>query len=78
MNNFVTGATGFVGSALVRKLLERGEEVVALVREGSDLRNLEGLDVQLAKGDLTDPDSILSGIRGCRRSTLNSAQAGRK
>ena len=67
MKNFVTGATGFVGSALARKLLERGEEVVALVREGSDLRNLEGLDVQLAKGDLTDPDSILSGIRGCRR-----------
>jgi dihydroflavonol-4-reductase len=67
MKNFVTGATGFVGSALVRKLLDRGEEVVALVREGSDLTNLAGLGVGLSKGDLTDPASILRGMDGCGR-----------
>src|SRR5512143_3225569 len=67
MKNFVTGATGFVGSALVRKLPDRGEEVVALVRERSDLTNLAGLGVELAIGDLTDPGSIVKGMGGCGR-----------
>jgi len=65
MKVFVTGATGFVGSALARRLVKRGDRVVALVREGSDIRNLLGLDVETAKGDLADPDSLKRAMRGC-------------
>jgi len=48
----VTGANGFIGSNLCRWFRERGWEVDALVRESSDLRFLDGLDVRLVKGDL--------------------------
>jgi len=67
MRNLVTGATGFVGSAIVRKLVMRGEEVVALVRAGSDRFNLDGLDVEFAVGDLTDAPSLRDAVRGCNR-----------
>ncbi len=67
MKNFVTGGTGFLGAALVRKLIERGEEVVCLARRGCDGRNLEGLPVRVAYGDLLDADSLIRGMEGCRR-----------
>jgi len=67
MRNFVTGGTGFVGSALVRKLVERGEEVVAFTRPGSDTSNLDGLGVEMAQGDLTDAASVKAGMEGCGR-----------
>lgn len=67
VKNLVTGGTGFVGSSLVRHLLERGEEVRAFVRKGSDLRNLEGLKVELAYGDLRDRDALRGAMKGCRR-----------
>jgi len=54
----VTGANGFVGSNLCRWFRERGWEVDALVRESSDLRFLEGLDVRLVKGDLRFAERI--------------------
>ena len=66
MKAFVTGATGFVGGALVRKLLEAGYEVRALVRPGNDTRQLKGLAVEQVTGDLRDPDSLLQGIAGCQ------------
>ncbi|MDA1090768.1 MAG: NAD-dependent epimerase/dehydratase family protein [Proteobacteria bacterium] len=62
---FMTGATGFVGSAVLRKLIGRGLEVRALVRPSSDRQNLEGLDVELVEGDLLDPDSLKPALRGC-------------
>ncbi len=54
----ITGANGFVGSNLCRRFRERGWEVDALVRETSDLRYLDGLDVRLIKGDLGVPGRI--------------------
>jgi dihydroflavonol-4-reductase len=62
----VTGATGFVGSAVARALLARGMRVRALVRAGGDRRNLDGLPLELAVGDLRDPSSLAAAVAGCR------------
>ncbi|MBI1953734.1 MAG: NAD-dependent epimerase/dehydratase family protein [Candidatus Omnitrophica bacterium] len=62
----VTGATGFVGSHIARKLLKRGEAVRVLVRRESPPGNLEGLDVERVVGDLTDPGSLAKAVAGCR------------
>lgn len=61
---FVTGGTGFVGANLVRLLLQKGYQVRALVRQDSRLDNLHGLDVELVKGDLTNPD-LANQMTGC-------------
>ena len=66
MKAFVTGGTGFVGGALVRKLLEVGYEVRALVRAGTNTRQLHGLPVEQVEGDLRDPDSLQRGVAGCQ------------
>ncbi len=63
----VTGATGFVGAAVVRALRSEGFPVRALVRKGSDLRNLDGLEIELVYGDLEDKDSLRQALKGCRR-----------
>jgi dihydroflavonol-4-reductase len=65
MKALVTGANGFLGSAVVRALLADGAAVRAFARAGSDRRNLEGLDVELAVGDLTDRDSLRRAAAGC-------------
>lgn len=64
--SLVTGATGFVGSAVARALLARGHAVRVLSRASSDRRNLAGLDVETVIGDLTDPDSLKRAVAGCR------------
>jgi len=65
MKTFITGATGFIGASIVRELLKDGREVRALVRAGSDISNLAGLDVEQWKGDLQDGDSLRQGLKGC-------------
>jgi dihydroflavonol-4-reductase len=64
MKALVTGGTGFVGSHLVRRLLERNWEVRCLVRPSSRLDNLTGLPVEFATGDLRDVESIKQAVRG--------------
>ena len=54
----VTGANGFIGSSLVKKLLANNVEVTGLVRKTSDLSFLEGLNVNLVYGDIADKDSL--------------------
>jgi dihydroflavonol-4-reductase len=61
----VTGATGFVGSAVVHSLLRRGVAVRALVRPSSDLSNIAGLDVEVSYGDLLDKDALLRAMHNC-------------
>ncbi len=65
MRTLVTGATGFIGSAVVRRLLHAGHDVRALVRPGSDRRNLDGLPVDIVQGDLTDTASLLHALKEC-------------
>jgi dihydroflavonol-4-reductase len=65
MKTFVTGSTGFIGSSITRELLKDGREVRVLVRSGSDISNLRGLDVELWKGDLLVQESLRQGLKGC-------------
>ena len=62
----ITGASGFVGSAVLRKLIERGHEVRALVRPSSERRNLEGLPVHIVEGDLMAPETLKPAVEGCK------------
>ncbi len=64
MKVLVTGSTGFVGSNLCRALLERGHTVRAFHRPSSTLRLLEGLEVEHALGDLTQPETIQAAMEG--------------
>jgi dihydroflavonol-4-reductase len=64
----VTGASGFIGGALVRRLLERGERVKGFVRAGANLRGLEGLPsdrFELAVGDVTVEHTVYRALVGC-------------
>ena len=64
----VTGAAGFIGSAVTRALLARGVDVVALVEPGAPAGNLDSLDVQRRVADITDPASlagVFTGARAC-------------
>jgi dihydroflavonol-4-reductase len=65
MTALVTGANGFLGSAVVRALLAEGTPVRALARPGSDRRNLDGLAVEIVDGDLTQPESLRRASAGC-------------
>ena len=64
--SLVTGATGFVGSAVARALLARGRRVRVLARPNSDRRNLGGLAVEIAEGAMEDPRSLARAVAGCR------------
>lgn len=66
MSCLVTGANGFLGSAVVRVLLDSGYDVTVLVRENSDQRNLDGLDVAVRLGDLRDRAALDRAMSGCR------------
>ena len=65
MKALVTGATGFVGAAVARALLAAGWPVRALVRPSSDRRNLAGLALECALGDLTEIGSLERALAGC-------------
>ena len=62
---FVTGATGFVGANLVRRLVERGVHVRALHRPGSDRSSLQGFDVEWIEGDVGHTTAIRTGLKQC-------------
>ena len=61
---FVTGASGFIGSAVVRELLRDGVRVRVLMRRGSDRRTIYALDVEVIEGDLHDIAALSKGLVG--------------
>jgi len=61
---FVTGATGFVGSHVVRQLVDAGHEVIAVVRNPAKAQELTRLGVTIARGDVTDKESMREPMRG--------------
>jgi nucleoside-diphosphate-sugar epimerase len=61
MRVFVTGATGWIGSAVVDQLLEAGHEVTGLARSGDSAAALERKGARARRGDLDDLDSIRTG-----------------
>jgi dihydroflavonol-4-reductase len=65
MKTLVTGANGMLGSNLVRELLRRDHEVKVLVRPGSDLRSLAGLEIEFFYGDLLDERRMQEAVDGC-------------
>ena len=65
MKALVTGASGFVGSAVLRHLVNAGHEVRVLLRPTSDRRNIEGVACEPILGDVTDMASIRTAASGC-------------
>ncbi len=65
MKTLITGATGFVGSAILRQLLAAGHDVRVLIRPKSNRYNISGFSVEIVYGDLTDRPSLDQAMRGC-------------
>jgi dihydroflavonol-4-reductase len=67
MTILITGATGYIGSAVARELVRQGEDIRCLVRNTSSLRNLDGLRLEVFCGDMTDIDSLRRAVKDCDR-----------
>ena len=65
MRVFITGATGFIGSHVAKRLAQTEHQMRCLVRETSDVGELKKLGATLVTGDIVDKGSVLEGMRGC-------------
>ena len=67
MKVLVTGAAGFIGNRLAHQLANEGFQVVALVRSQNDRHLLEHPNITIAIGDITQPETIATAMKGCRQ-----------
>jgi len=65
MRIFLTGATGFIGSAIAQELLGAGHEVLGLARSDDKAQSLRQLGIEAHRGDLADADSLVAGAKQC-------------
>ena len=65
MSTIITGATGFIGSHITKKLVERGEKVKVLIRKTSNTKNIDDLNVEKIYGDVLNKESLVSAFKGC-------------
>ena len=65
MRVFVTGGSGFIGSAVVRDLVRAGHDVLCLLRPTSDTRRIDALGIKRLVGDVSDLASVRAGVRRC-------------
>ncbi|HZO83613.1 MAG TPA: hopanoid-associated sugar epimerase [Verrucomicrobiae bacterium] len=65
MKCFVTGASGFIGANLVHELVAQGHAVQALLRKGSDVRGLKGVEYEPVYGDVSERTALAAAMRGC-------------
>jgi len=62
---FITGATGFVGGHVARQYAAEGASLRLLTRQTSRLDSLAGIDAEMVKGDLREPENLRSALSGC-------------
>lgn len=67
MTTLVTGATGLLGNNVVRLLVERGQRARVLIRAGTDLEPVAGLDVEVVRGDVCEPAAVEAACAGVQR-----------
>jgi dihydroflavonol-4-reductase len=65
MKVFLTGANGMLGTYITKELLKKGYQVKGLIQPGRENNNLQGLDIELVYGDITDEQFILNATKGC-------------
>lgn len=73
---FVTGGTGLAGANICQQLVERGDEVRALVRNPDEAASLASIGVELVQGDITDGDDVLRASKGCDAAIHSAALLG--
>lgn len=73
---FVTGGTGLAGANICQQLIERGDEVKALVRNPEEAASLASIGVELVQGDITSADDVLQAAKGCDAAIHSAALLG--
>ena len=67
MATLITGSTGYIGSLLTVKLADQGQDIKILVRKDPDIPAFKKSNVKIIRGDITDPESLKTAMKGIDR-----------